>query len=102
MPEPLDTRYRLRETRLDGERALVLDTEIPDSAPETIKEGLARRAAVNAAGVCPCGARAVLPNRATRRQAARSGAMLQVTVEHENDCPALLRGWRMLDLGRSE
>jgi hypothetical protein len=96
-PEQLDTRYRIRETQLDGERVAVLDIEIPDDAPAEIKEGLARRQVVNEGGTCPCGARMILPNRAARRRAARTGQPIAVDVEHERNCPALLRGWQLFD-----
>jgi hypothetical protein len=102
VPEPIDTRYRYRETRLDGERVAVVDIEIPDGAPLEVREGLARRALVNAGGICPCGARMILPNRAARRRAARGSGMLPVTVKHENECPALLRGYLLYDAGRRE
>jgi hypothetical protein len=97
--EQIDTRYRLRETQLEGERVAVLDIETPDGAPAEVKEGLARRAVVNAGGTCPCGARMILPDRAARRRAARGSGMLPVTVRHETDCPALLRGYLLTDLG---
>ena len=92
-------RYRVRETMLQGERALIVETEIPDDAPAEVKEGLARRAAVNAGGVCPCGAQAILPNRAARRRATRRGYAIEVTVQHEPDCLALLPGYLPVDLG---
>jgi hypothetical protein len=92
-------RYRVRETTLQGERALILETEIPDNAPADIKEGLSRRAIVNAGGTCPCGARAILPNRAARRRATRRRHANQVTVQHEPDCLALLPGYLPVDLG---
>ncbi len=98
MTEPIDIRYRVRLATLHGERALILETEIPDDAPTDVKEGLARRAAVNAGGVCPCGARAILPNRAIRRRATRAGQAIQVTVPHELDCLALLPGYLPMDL----
>ncbi len=98
MTEPLKRHYRPRETHLHGERILVLDLDIPDCAPDTIKEGLSRRAIVNAGGTCPCGAQAILPNRAERRRAARLGYVIEVEVQHEPECPALLRGYR-IDLG---
>ena len=100
MTEPIDLRYRTRLTTLHGERALVVETEIPDDAPADVKEGLARRAAVNAGGVCPCGARATLPNRAARRRATRRRQAIQVTVPHEPDCLALLPDICRLILGR--
>jgi hypothetical protein len=92
-------RYRVRETTLQGERALIVETEIPDNAPADIKEGLSRRAVVNAGGVCPCGAHAILPNRAARRRATRLGYAIEVTVQHEPDCLALLPGYIPVDLG---
>lgn len=73
-------------TLADGQRALVLDAGIPDDAPVDVREGLARRALVNRGQACPCGARAVLPNRAERRR--NWGQVLRVAVWHESDCPA--------------
>jgi acyl-CoA reductase-like NAD-dependent aldehyde dehydrogenase len=99
MTEPIGFRYRVRQTTLHGERALIVETEIPDAAPAKLKEGLARRAAVNAGGTCPCGARAILPNRAARRRATRARKAIEVTVPHEPDCPALFRGYRLVDMG---
>jgi hypothetical protein len=99
MTEPVEFRYRPRETTLQGERVMVLDADIPDRAPDAIKEGLSRRAIVNDGGTCPCGARMILPNRAARRRATRHGYAIEVTVQHEPDCPALLRGYLMVDLG---
>jgi hypothetical protein len=99
MTDPIEFRYRTRLTTLSGERALIVETEIPDNAPADIKEGLARRATVNAGGVCPCGARAILPNRAARRRATRARQAIQVTVPHEPDCLALLPGYLPVDLG---
>jgi hypothetical protein len=92
-------RYLVRTTTLHGERALILETEIPDNAPADIKEGLSRRAIVNAGGACPCGARAILPNRAARRRATRLGYAIEVTVQHEPGCLALLPGYLPVDLG---
>ena len=97
--EPVEFRYRTRLTTLRGERALIVESEIPDNAPADIKEGLARRAAVNAGGVCPCGARAILPNRAARRRATRARQAIQVRVPHEPGCLALLPGYLPVDLG---
>ena len=64
MTAPFEFRYRPRETVMQGERVVILESEIPDNAPPDIKEGLSRRAIVNGGGTCPCGARMVLPNRA--------------------------------------
>jgi acyl-CoA reductase-like NAD-dependent aldehyde dehydrogenase len=99
MSDPFDLRYRTRETVMQGERVMVLDADIPDHAPDVIKEGLARRAAVNAGGVCPCGARMILPNRAARRRATRLRRAIEVTVPHEPGCLALLPGYLPVDLG---
>jgi|GEM_PF-4101947 len=94
-------RERLRTATLpDGRRALVLDCEIPDTAPELIREGLARRSIVNSGGTCPCGARWPRPNRAQRRRMKEPGKVTYLQVEHEVDCPAgneilvpLIRAW---------
>jgi hypothetical protein len=99
MTEPVEFRYRARETRMEGERVMILETEIPDNAPADLKEGLSRRAIVNGGGVCPCGARAILPNRAARRRATRARKAIEVTVPHEPDCLALLPGYLPVDLG---
>jgi hypothetical protein len=102
MTRPIEFRYRTPETVLHGERVVILETEIPDSAPAGVKEGLAHRALVNARGVCPCGAQMVLPDRAARRRVARRGQAIDVTVQHEPGCSALLRGYRMIDLGHAD
>jgi hypothetical protein len=72
----------------DGRRALVIDTVIPDDAPQAVREGLARRAVVNGGGDCPCGASWPRPNRAQRRKLKEPGALLEVHVVHAEDCPA--------------
>jgi hypothetical protein len=41
----------------------------------------------------------ILPNRAARRRATRLRYALEVTVQHEPDCPALFRGYLMVDMG---
>ena len=68
---------------------LVIVTDIPESAPPIVREGLARRALVTTTGACPCGATLRLPNRA-ERSAARGG-MLRADVRHADDCPAIAR-----------
>jgi len=70
----------------DGDRILVIDSVIPDDAPDVIREGLARRAIVNGGGRCPCGAFPSMPNRAQRRKL--KGKVFDRTIEHEDDCPA--------------
>ena len=99
MTEPVEFRYRPRETVMQGERVVILESEIPENTPEATKEGLSRRAIVNGGGTCPCGARMILPNRAARRRATRLRYAIEVTIQHEPDCPALLRGYLLVDLG---
>ena len=77
---------RLQVLTLSGEQTLVLDAEIPDDAPDIVREGMARRALVNRGQACPCGARSVLPNRAERRR--NRGRVIPVVVMHDTDCPA--------------
>lgn len=74
-----------------GRRALVVDHEIPDGAPETVREGLARRRIVNSGGACPCGAVLAAPSNRQMRRALRAnaGEIVHVRVEHEQDCPAI-------------
>jgi len=73
----------------DGDTVLFALPHVPDDAPEPIREGIARRRITAIQGRCPCGAGMVLPNRAARRAAKRSGRMVHMTVEHEDDCPAV-------------
>jgi hypothetical protein len=73
---------------IDDEVIAVPLISIPESAPEAVREGVARRNIVNTGGTCPCGARLVLPNRAERRRAARTGRVLDVRVAHEPECLA--------------
>lgn len=73
---------------IDGVRVAVVSQVIPDGASDELREGLARRAIVSAGGVCPCGTRVQVPNRATRRAAVKTGQVLDVRVHHENNCLA--------------
>jgi len=98
-------RQRIRVVTLpDGRRAMVLDNDIPDDAPQPVREGLARRAVVNEGGDCPCGASWPRPNREQRRKLKAPCALLRVDVEHEVDCPAgtavLLAAVRAWEAGR--
>lgn len=68
----------------DGVRAGVVSVVPPEDAPPAVREGFARRAMVNGGGVCPCGARMVIPNRAERRR----GRTTRAVTVHEDDCPA--------------
>ena len=62
--------------------------EIPDAAPEFVREGIARRRILAAEGSCPCGAVITRPSRAERRRAAREGRPAQACAEHKFGCPA--------------
>jgi hypothetical protein len=83
---------------------LYVGPDIPDTAPAVVREGLARRRLVWTTSGCPCGARAVQPNRATRRAMKRSGGdgVWPVGIRHAADCPAIapetvayVRGWTL-------
>jgi hypothetical protein len=79
---------------IGGLRALIQIPDIPDDAPDDVREGFARRTSLAAGGTCPCGAVITPPNRAQRRQLARDHAnraygVWYLRVEHEDDCPAL-------------
>lgn len=65
--------------------------ELPEDASTDVREGLVRRRLTALRGTCPCGATALMPNRAARRRAARSGVMARIVVEHVDDCPAVDR-----------
>jgi hypothetical protein len=74
----------------DGHRTLYVGPDLCEDLPPVVLEGLARRRLVAVGQGCPCGARMQVPNRAARRAAARSGRpVLEVSVEHEPDCPAV-------------
>jgi hypothetical protein len=75
----------------DGERALYVGPTLREGLPPDVLDGLTRRRLVALGQPCPdpCGARLVVPNRAARRAAVRDGRVLHVSVEHEDDCPAL-------------
>jgi hypothetical protein len=73
----------------DGDTVAFVLPRIPDDAPEEIREGIARRRITAVHGTCPCGGHLVLPNRAARRRAARTGTPTRMTVEHEEGCPAI-------------
>lgn len=82
--------FNLLTTTINGERVAVFTPVIPDDAPEEIREGLARRAIVNAGGTCPCGAVMRFPTRAERRRAPkRPGCVPAAVARHEDDCPAV-------------
>lgn len=88
---------------VDGLRTLFVVPTIPDSAPEPVREGLARRRLALINGECPCGGRRPRLSRQQRRAAQRrTGADIgSLQVVHEDGCPAIdeillahLRGWR--------
>lgn len=77
-----------------GLKAAVLLPDIPDGAPDPVREGIARRRLVMTTGACPCGAVMTGPNRAQRRQIIRDRRhhdtqAWQVDIQHDNDCPAV-------------
>lgn len=74
---------------VNGERVGFLLPDVPDDAPEQVQEGLVRRRLTALDGQCPCGARMVLPPRAERRRAARTGQVVHVEIVHEQDCEAV-------------
>jgi hypothetical protein len=95
-----DFRWRPRETVLYVQRVLVEEFDIPDRAPDDLKEALARRSLVSAGGTCPCGARAIPPDRAARCRAARTGTPYLITeAHHDPECPAAFRGFALVDIG---
>jgi hypothetical protein len=63
----------LVETQGFGRVAMVMPT-CPEGAPPEIREGLVRRRLVMTTGVCPCGARLLLPD---------------ARIAHQDDCPAV-------------
>lgn len=97
-PEAL-TRWEVAEADFHGVAALMVLPVILERDDPTVREGIARRRITDVTGRCPCGAIRVLPNRAERRAAVKSGRTLHVDVVHEDGCPAtdatlrgLLRG----------
>jgi hypothetical protein len=95
----LEFRWRPRQTTLYGIPVIVEEFDIPDDAPEDLKEALGRRTLVANGGRCPCGAKAQPPNRAARRRAVRRGEDIAVEVFHKASCPASFTGYLMVDMG---
>ena len=73
---------------VDGQAVLYVGPGVPEDAPSLIAEGIVRRRLLVTTGACPCGAVFIPPNRAARRAAHHSGAVLHCTVRHDHDCPA--------------
>jgi hypothetical protein len=95
----LEFRWRPRQTVIDGIPVVVPEFLIPDDAPEELKEALGRRTLVANGGVCACGAKAIPPDRAARRRAARRGDNIATEVFHRPECPASFNGYLMVDMG---
>jgi hypothetical protein len=75
-------RPRVPRTTTGKPRALFVLPEIPDDAPEALKNGLAIRNAANVAGVCPdCGARGEITG-------PDEHGFMHLTFEHEAGCGA--------------
>jgi len=55
---------------------------IPDCAPYAIREGIARRRITTLTGTCPCGA-------VMDTGDLQAGAITNVNIEHEDNCPAI-------------
>jgi hypothetical protein len=83
---PAQSRPLPREVVLPG-YGKMLATSIPDDAPDAVREGMVRRRLVAMGRTCPCGARVVGPNRATRR-ANRGVSLQRVLCVHDDACPA--------------
>jgi hypothetical protein len=93
-------RRRPRATTLFGLPVIVEKFDLSDDLPCDLKEALARRQIVSAGGTCPCGARAIPPNRAARRRAVRRGQPVIVSeVHHADECLAAFKGLALVDLG---
>ena len=72
------------------ERTVLLVVPVVDEADSPrAREGIARRRLVALTGACPCGAMAIMPNRAQRRAGRRAGDPSVVMVDHKSGCPAV-------------
>lgn len=76
------------EARIGAPHGYDVHLDIPEDAPPTLREGLARRALVEHLGACPCGARVTQPPRRERRRAERLGEPVISTIHHHPGCPA--------------
>ncbi len=83
-----DTRYAAKLTEFGGERAVMLAEQVPATGSPELRAALGRRKRANETGTCDCGAAVILPNRAERRRAQRTGEVLHARMEHEDDCTA--------------
>jgi hypothetical protein len=74
---------------IDGTRIAYVLPVIPDDAPPTVREGIARRRLAALEDKCPCGGRSPL-NRATRRRLTKArGKVAYLGFVHEDGCPAV-------------
>jgi hypothetical protein len=64
-------------------RVLYVLPVIPDNAPTTVREGIARRRTAALTGHCPCGARAHYP------QQIKAGQVGTAQIVHHDRCPAV-------------
>jgi hypothetical protein len=74
---------------LDGMKVAYLLPVIPDDAPPTIREGIARRRLAALEDRCPCGGRSPLNRAARRRLARQRGQVAYLGFAHETGCPAI-------------
>lgn len=82
--------YEFVETDIDGLRALLVVSRIPEDAPHWVKEAVARRRMATITGECACGGRRLPIPRQARRLIARGKAVAPsiLTIQHNNECPA--------------
>lgn len=73
----------------DGENVVYVLPQIPDGAPKRIREGISRRRLTAITGVCPCGAQMIIPTRDQRVRMALRGQTINLSVAHEDTCPAV-------------
>ncbi len=66
-----------------GIRTAFVVPKIPDAAPFAVREGIARRRITAMTGQCPCGAVMNVGDDL------RAGAVTNVNIEHEDNCPAI-------------
>ncbi len=65
-----------------GVRTVFVLTVIPDAAPYSVREGIARRRITTLTGTCPCGAVMNIGD-------LQAGEITDVDTEHEDGCPAI-------------
>ncbi|WEH30122.1 hypothetical protein [Streptomyces sp. AM 3-1-1] len=90
----LPEEYEIETVEMGGEKVGLYQPVIKDSASPEAKNILALRRYANRTGHCAvelggCGARKAQPNRATRRAAKKTGAVILSAWVHEDHCPTL-------------